>query len=269
MFRAQNMVPDYYIEKSRDFQVLCRLYDFNFNALKYNIDSSGTLTDTRAVKDTFLPLVGDKFGIYDEKSYANRFLLESLPAAVKNKGSLKSIGTLLNAFLDSMGIFEYVLAYSAKDEESAEEISFILNRDVKPYTIVIVLSQYPGLTDLNILKEYMNMVIPTGMNVEYMFAVQKYTFDKFKYNEHVFLFYVNDDNVTTSSREQVTTHFPRTGFIYNTNDKYEVGNVVDDSYFNRRVIQGGGKNAYEDTSGFEINVVGIATVSTDEGRSND
>ena len=108
MLRVQELVPDYYIEKSRDFQVLCRLYDFTFNALKYNIDSMSTITDTRMAKDTILPLIGEKFGIYDKEAYSNRYLLEALPIALKYKGSLKAVSILINAFLDSEEIFDYV-----------------------------------------------------------------------------------------------------------------------------------------------------------------
>ena len=191
MIRFQELVPDYYIEKSRDFQVLCRLYDFTFNAVKYNIDSMNTITDTRMAKDTILPLIGDKFGIYDKESYSNRYLLEALPIALKYKGSLKAVNILVNAFLDSEEIFDYVTAFLSKDEESAKEISEILKRDVKPYTIVIFLSDYPNMTNLHILNEYLKMVIPSGMIVEYMFGLNKTVFEKFRYKEYVFLFFTN------------------------------------------------------------------------------
>ena len=192
MLRFQEMVPDYFIEKSRDFQVLCRLYDFTLNAVKYNIDSMSTITDTRAAKDTVLPLIGDKFGIYDKEAYSNRYLLEALPIALKYKGSLKAVNILINAFLDSEEIFEYVTAFISKDEESAEEISEILRRDVKPYTIVIFISDYPNMTNLHILNEYLKMVIPSGMIVEYMFGLNKTIFEKFRYKEYVFLFFTAD-----------------------------------------------------------------------------
>ena len=128
------MVPDYYIEKSRDFQILCRMYDFAMNGLKYNIDSMQSLTDTRKIKDTVLPLLGDKLGIYDKEAYANRQMLEALPIAIKYKGSLKSVKVLLNAFLDSMDIFETAIVMYAKTSEEAEEISGILDRKVNPYS---------------------------------------------------------------------------------------------------------------------------------------
>lgn len=191
MIRFQECVPDYYIEESRDFQVLCRLYDFTYNALKYNIDSMGTITNTRFAKDTVLPLLGDKFGIYDKDSYSNRYLLEALPIALKYKGSLKAVNILINAFLDSEEVFDYVTAFHSKDEESAQEISELLDRDVKPYSIIIFLSSYPNMTNLRILDEYLKMVIPSGMVVEYMFGVNIRILEQFRYKEYVFLFFTN------------------------------------------------------------------------------
>lgn len=197
MIRCQELVPDYYIEESRDFQVLCRLYDYTLNSLKFNIDTMQSLTNTKLVKDTVLPLVGDKFGIYDKQSYTNRELLTALPSAIKNKGSLNSVKILLNAYLDSLNIFDYAVAYYSKNEESAEEISSILSRDIKPYTIVIVLSTSPTLVDLHVLDEFLKMVIPCGMIVEYVFGISKFIFDKFKYSENVFMYFVKGDEQST------------------------------------------------------------------------
>ena len=195
MIRFQELVPDYYIEKSRDFQVLCRLYDFAFNALKYNIDSMHAITDTRFAKDTILPLIGDKFGIYDKDAYSNRYMLEALPIALKYKGSLKAVNILINAFLDSEEVFDYVAALVARDEQSAKELSETLNRDIKPFTIIIFLSDYPNMTNLHILNEYMKMVLPSGVTIKYMFGTNKQLFEKFKYNEYVFLLFTNATEV--------------------------------------------------------------------------
>lgn len=194
MIRCQELVPDYYIENSRDFQVLCRLYDYTFNSLKFNIDTMHSLTSTMLVKDTVLPLVGDKFGIYDKQSYSNRELLTALPSAVKYKGSLKSISILLNAYLDSMNIFDFAIAYHSRDEKSAKEISDLLRREIAPYTIVIMLSATPSLVDLHVLDEYLKMVVPCGMFIEYIFGMTESYLTKVKYNENVFIYYVKDES---------------------------------------------------------------------------
>lgn len=246
MIRYQELVPDYYIEKSRDFQVLCRLYDFTLNATKYNIDSMNAITDTRRAKDTILPLIGDKFGIYDRESYSNRFLLEALPIALKYKGSLKAVNILINAFLDSQEIFDYVTAFVSKDEDSAVEISEILNRDVKPYTIVIFISDYPDMTSLHILDEYLQMVIPSGMIVEYMFGLNKVIFEKFRYKEYVFLFYTNESNIGETIVQDIS-------LVKNRDDKY-VGTVPEQYEADEFV-----KSVLSD---IDINSVALATVSS-------
>jgi hypothetical protein len=246
MIRYQELVPDYYVEKSRDFQVLCRLYDFTLNATKYNIDSMNAITDTRRAKDTILPLIGDKFGIYDRESYSNRFLLEALPIALKYKGSLKAVNILINAFLDSQEIFDYVTAFVSKDEDSAVEISEILNRDVKPYTIVIFISDYPDMTSLHILDEYLQMVIPSGMIVEYMFGLNKVIFEKFRYKEYVFLFYTNESNIGGTIVQDIS-------LVKNRDDKY-VGTVPEQYEADEFV-----KSVLSD---IDINSVALATVSS-------
>lgn len=246
MIRYQEMVPDFFIEKSRDFQVLCRLYDFTLNATKYNIDSMNAITDTRRAKDTILPLIGDKFGIYDRESYSNRFLLEALPIALKYKGSLKAVNILINAFLDSQEIFDYVTAFVSKDEDSAVEISEILNRDVKPYTIVIFISDYPDMTSLHILDEYLQMVIPSGMIVEYMFGLNKVIFEKFRYKEYVFLFYTNESNIGGTIVQDIS-------LVKNRDDKY-VGTVPEQYKADEFV-----KSVLSD---IDINSVALATVSS-------
>lgn len=221
MIRYQEMVPDCYIEQSRDFQVLCRMYDFALNALKYNIDSIQELTDTRNIKDTVLPLLGDKLGIYDKEAYSNRQMLEALPIALKYKGSLKSINILLNAFLDSMDVFDTALALHAKDEESAAEISSILRRPVQECSIVIVLSTFPSLTNLHVLDTYLNMIIPTGLIVEYMFGVNKEYFDRFKYKEYTFLFYTHRHTYEYEEGDNIIKFTaPYVSMIKNKEDKY-------------------------------------------------
>lgn len=214
MLRLQEMVPDWYVEKSRDFQVLCRLYDFTLNGLKYNIDTMQSLTDTRSVKDTVLPLVGDKFGIYDKEAYTNRYLLEALPIASKYKGSLKSINILLNAFLDSMDIFDYAVLFHSRDEESAAEISELLKRKVKPYSLVVIFSSFPSLTNLHILDEYINRVIPSGFIMEYGFGITEEVIDTFKAKEYTFLLYTHKQEIESGEL------LPYIGYVKGKDDVY-------------------------------------------------
>ena len=245
MIRTQEMVPDWYIEKSRDFQVLCRLYDFTLNALKYNINTMQSLTDTKSVKDTALPLVGDKFGIYDKEAASNRQLLDALPGALRDKGSLQSVTTLLNAFMESLDVFDYVLAFHSKDKKSAAELSELLRRDVQPYSIIIVLSTFPSLSNLHILDEYLKMVIPTGMIVEYMFGLEETSIETFKYNEHVFLFYTQFDTDNNN--------YPYISYVKQADEEYSFEYVGEDEFIES--IQ---------EAGVDINTVSTAMVYGDK-----
>ena len=205
MIRTQNKVPDYYIEKSRDFQVLCRLLDYIFNSSKYNSESLLRVTDTELAKDTILPLIGDKFGIYDKDSYSMREMLDALPCALKYKGSMHSVLTMINAFLDSMDIFDYATVYNAKNEESAAEISEILRRPIKPYTLVIVLSSYPNLTKLRVLDVYLKMLVPTGMFIDYAFGFSKKILDKYKHRDFVLLYYTKENMDALNNKYQTVS----------------------------------------------------------------
>lgn len=251
MIRTQEMVPDYYIEKSRDFQVLCRILDYLYNSTKYNSESLKNITNTKHAKDTILPLIGDKFGIYDKDAYSTRAMLDALPCALKYKGSLHSVVTLINAFLDSMEIFDFATVYNAKDEDSAEQVSNILNRPVKPYTLVIVLSSYPNLTKLRILDTYLRMVIPSGMFVDYVFGYNKKILDIYKYEDFVILYYTKEIEMTDGNKHQEVS------LVRGKNDKYTYdGDLTNSSEF----IQ---NRAVEDSDKL-VNSVSIASVENME-----
>lgn len=239
MIRTQNLVPEYYVEHSRDFQVLCRLTDYTTNSLKFNIDSMQNITNTQHAKDTILPLIGDKFGIYDKQSYSNRELLSALPSAMYYKGSLKSISILLNAYLDSLSIFDYAIAYHSKDKASAAELSELLRQEIKPYTIVIVLSTAPSLVDLHVLDEYLNMVLPCGMFIRYVFGLKYEIIDKFKYMENVFVYYVKDNSAS---------------FVAKREGEYRLDYDKSKPVINRKLVE-------KVTSNIDLNVIGTASVT--------
>lgn len=256
MIRTQELVPDYYIEKSRDFQILCRLLDFLFNSTKYNSISTLNLTDTERAKNTVLPLIGDKFGIYDKESYSAREMLDALPCALQYKGSMHSALTLIHAFLDSMDVFDYATVYDAKDKKSAEEISEILRRNVTPYSLVIVLSSYPNLTKLRVLDTYLKMVIPTGMFIDYAFGYEKKIIDKYKFKDFVLLYYTKEETVPYLEDEN---EHQTVSLVRGSLDNYDYSNhdTVDTDAFMKNMSQ-------ENVN--LVNAVGIASAESMSNR---
>ena len=230
MIRTQNKVPDYYIEKSRDFQVFCRILDFLFNSTKYNSESILKLTDTERAKNTVLPLIGDKFGIYDKDAYSMREMLDALPCALQNKGSLHAVLTIINSFLDSMDVFDYVTVYNAKNKASADEISAILNREVKQYSLVIILSSYPNLTNLKILDTYLKMIVPTGVFIDYSFGYSKKLLDKYAHKDYVVLYYTKEIYINNleEKHQMVST-------VFGSKDKRNIDTSVFDVLHDEKI----------------------------------
>ena len=57
LFRLQNNVPSVYVNSSRDFQLLCRLYDAAFNNVMFDADSISDITNTDRCSARVLPLL--------------------------------------------------------------------------------------------------------------------------------------------------------------------------------------------------------------------
>lgn len=278
MIRTQNKVPDYYIEKSRDFQVFCRILDFLFNSTKYNSESILRLTDTERAKNTVLPLIGNKFGIYDKDAYSMREMLDALPCALQNKGSLHSVLTIINSFLDSMDVFDYVTVYNAKNKASADEISSILNREVKQYSLIIILSSYPNLTNLRILDTYLKMIVPTGVFIDYSFGYSKKLLDKYAHKDFVMLYYTKDiyvNNLDNRTHQMVSTVFGRNDVrtiddsvfdipsLSPETKKFMIDRSVENAYLPNTVVAASAESSIQRNVSDEywkLNVVGIGLV---------
>jgi hypothetical protein len=93
-FRVQDNVPEIYVNESRDFQLLCRLYDCIINGVKFDIDSMKFLTDTKNCNSRVLDLLKSKVGFYNDKyifSDDMRKVLEAFPHIIKYKGSKEAV----------------------------------------------------------------------------------------------------------------------------------------------------------------------------------
>ena len=101
LFRVEHNVPDYYVEQSRDFQLLCRLYDLALQSSRYSINSLTTVSNTTTCNDNLLPLIGTKVGFFDNLEVVDestRKIISCFPYIVQYKGSLKAINMIANVF---------------------------------------------------------------------------------------------------------------------------------------------------------------------------
>lgn len=102
VLRLQNNVPEAYINKSRDFQMLCRTYDCLLNSVKFDIDSIKEISDTTLCNSSLLELLQTKLGFFTSKDINDvdlRYVLKAFPWLIKNKGSLYALECALHLFL--------------------------------------------------------------------------------------------------------------------------------------------------------------------------
>ena len=88
VIRLQNETPEVYTEQSRDFQLLCRVYDCVINSIKFDVDSIKKISSTRDIRATLLPLLQTKLGFFSNSIMSDealRTILEAFPLIIKKK----------------------------------------------------------------------------------------------------------------------------------------------------------------------------------------
>lgn len=161
MFRTQDNVPEYYVNTSRDFQLLCRLKDAAFGGVKYTIDSLCHSCNTMEMNNILLPLLKSKVGFFSKETLSEdqlRVLLAAFPAIVRYKGSKKSIESAINAWF-KLNQMEGTLI-----DIDIDQIDHLIRLYIDSETI-----------DTSLLDEVFHYILPTAYFIEYIFAssVQK------------------------------------------------------------------------------------------------
>ena len=156
LIRMQNNVPETYINQSRDFQLLCRMYDVVMNGVKFNIDNVGTITDDKYIQSKLLGLLQTKVGYFESAVTDDnlRYLLTSFPYIMKNKGSLKSIEQLINVYLKMNHI----------------SVPFQVWVDLAENSVRCIIKSGKVL-DTSMIDGVMKYIVPTGFSIIYDFVV--------------------------------------------------------------------------------------------------
>lgn len=155
--RLQNMVPNAYIDDSRDFQLLCRLYDSIFNGIKFDTDTIKYINDSQLIRSNLLPLLQTKLGFFTTKQLDDRslrYVLSVFSELVHYKGSLLAIKKLLNMCLKLNNIAgSYTINYSDTD-------TIVNGISVSAHTIIIGIDSIISNTDM--LSELARYILPAG-----------------------------------------------------------------------------------------------------------
>ena len=159
MIRLQDNTPAYYIEQSRDFQLLCRLFDIvNFSG-KNNADALATLLQPELSKSTLLKLLCAKAG-FISNFYLDDDILRNIAAAfpfiVKRKGTLQGIALAVNTVLKA-----------ENKPQSTERIEFVIDNTNYKIIVLTPITLYNKVALLELFK----YVVPTGIDI----SIQTYT----------------------------------------------------------------------------------------------
>ena len=147
LIKFQDLTPEVYYKRSRDFQYIGRLFDLVLNNAKMNTDIISSLPLNPDMDPRLLDLLALTLGFKSKHEYNTKqlaALCSIFPLVLRNKGSKFAIETACNALLNAEGITKEALI------------------EVKNQTVSIFLPS--ELSDLNLLKDLLNYILPAGMS---------------------------------------------------------------------------------------------------------
>lgn len=161
MFKSVNSVPEVYVNKSRDFQLLCRLLDSVVGYTHVNVDKILNSINPLLCEERVLPLLATRVGFfYDEYIPANvlRSILSVYPYIKKNKGTIRAIRAAVTAVLRSVSDTTYVDIVLGDDEDSH----------------LITIYSDGTVENVSYLKIVLRNVVPSGYNVKFVLNINEY-----------------------------------------------------------------------------------------------
>jgi hypothetical protein len=155
MIITQKLVPSVYYDKSRDFQLIGRIYDIVFNYLKANIDTLYNNPLSNNSDKQLIDLLTYTLGFKAKHKYNTNQLMavcSSLMLIMRNKGNLKSIDYTLQALLKSEGITDTG------------------NFNISNNKLTIYCSA--KLSDTILLSDMLDYILPAGMTYNIVKQIQ-------------------------------------------------------------------------------------------------
>lgn len=150
MIKSKNLVPEVYYNRSRDFQLLGRIYDIIFNYLKTNTEIIDAVPYSEDIDDKLIPLISTTLGFKQTHEYNTqqlKVLCSSFVTILRNKGNLSSIDTLLSIL---------------SNVENTKERCYREITDDDPYTLKIYLPL--SISDTALFEDMLYYVLPAGMS---------------------------------------------------------------------------------------------------------
>lgn len=150
MIKTKKLVPEIYYNRSRDFQLLGRIYDIVFNYMKMNSDVIYNNPFSDNSDDKLIALVSSTLGFKQTHEYNTkqlRSLCSTFVEALRNKGNLKSIESLLNLLANV---------------ENNTDVCYVSISESNPYLLNIYIPL--SISDTSLFEDMLTYVLPAGMS---------------------------------------------------------------------------------------------------------
>lgn len=168
IFRLDDNVPRIYVNESRDFQMLCRLFTYGLNSPKYEAETLHYLNSGMLTNDRLLTNLCEKTGFMDGTSIKGeylRFITENFGRLVRDKGAKTGI---CNA------VYLYLLMYNIST-------ACYVQIDRKTYTIHIGIKS--AVKDIQVLYTILKYIVPTGWILDIFFYQEMQIWQAFAYKD--------------------------------------------------------------------------------------
>lgn len=191
LFRLSENVPDVYTVESRDFQLLCNSFDIIQNSIRNSADSMCLLSDTSSCPDTLLPYLQTKLGFFTKQKIDSdklRILLQAFPHIVKSKGSRQGIILAIRAFLKCIHKAEIVQLDIHNESDNSDSTDYFID-----------IGMNGQITDISILQELLDYVIPAGYVVQYYFFKDAEYVSRIRPSNCIRIFFVRSNGIDSGN----------------------------------------------------------------------
>ena len=195
IMQNRNRVPDTYFRKSRDFQMMCNLYDCVDLGTKFDIDSILNITDTETCNEAILPLIQSKLGFFTKLHISGeclRTILRGFPYLIKNKGTRTGIKQCIQLFMNAINIERESNIEIINNSTETSDLFY----DKVNALYVIKINIKSKKLDIKLLDEMLKFIIPAGYGVEYHFYQEHNFSNKIFAKNVVNIIFVNSSDIT-------------------------------------------------------------------------
>lgn len=154
LFKLEENVPDIYVEMSRDFQLLCRVYDILVNSNIITQSKIRQQLNIDQIDDKLLKLLAGRLGFSSDNyipTEVMRSILLQFPFMIKNKGTKVGIEQAIKSVIKQT---------SRVNSVYVSDIT-IATGQIK----VTVKSDDAGAVDMSYLSNVLKYVVPVGYTV--------------------------------------------------------------------------------------------------------